>query len=242
MIINHKYKFIFLKTKKTAGTSLEIALSKFCGSQDVITTIGNEDEMVREELGHTGPQNYIINNHLKKIGDFFKSHNKLYPLYMSIKPFCMYYEHIPAFFVKKHLGQKLWNEYFKFSFERNPYDKAISSYYWNTKDLENPPHISDYIENLKDRPFNRPLSSWYIYSINNEIAVDFVGKYENMEDDLRYIKQKLGLPEDIKLPKTKNKYRKDRRHYTELLDDKDLSRIENLCSREIRAFSYKHET
>ncbi|MEL6382956.1 MAG: chondroitin 4-O-sulfotransferase, partial [Cyanobacteria bacterium J06626_18] len=31
MIISHEYKFIFLKTRKTAGTSIEIALSKFCG-------------------------------------------------------------------------------------------------------------------------------------------------------------------------------------------------------------------
>ena len=59
MIISHDYKFIFLKNRKTAGTSIEIALSKFCGPNDVITPISPEDEATRKELGYRGPQNYL---------------------------------------------------------------------------------------------------------------------------------------------------------------------------------------
>lgn len=39
MIISHKYKFIFIKTFKTAGTSLEANLSHYCGEDDVVTEI-----------------------------------------------------------------------------------------------------------------------------------------------------------------------------------------------------------
>ncbi|PYL93687.1 MAG: hypothetical protein DMF14_00320 [Verrucomicrobia bacterium] len=37
MIISHKHKFIFIKTVKTAGTSLEVFLSQHCGPDDVLT-------------------------------------------------------------------------------------------------------------------------------------------------------------------------------------------------------------
>jgi len=39
MIISHKYRFIFVKTLKTAGTSIEVFLSQRCGPDDVVTPI-----------------------------------------------------------------------------------------------------------------------------------------------------------------------------------------------------------
>ena len=39
MIVSHKYKLIFIKTGKVAGTSIEIFLSQHCGPEDVVTPI-----------------------------------------------------------------------------------------------------------------------------------------------------------------------------------------------------------
>jgi len=39
MIISHKHKFIYIKCRKTAGTSIEMSLSKLCGPQDIITPL-----------------------------------------------------------------------------------------------------------------------------------------------------------------------------------------------------------
>ncbi len=50
MIISHEHKFIFLKTKKTAGTAIEAALSELCGPTCVITPYREESESDRKGL------------------------------------------------------------------------------------------------------------------------------------------------------------------------------------------------
>jgi len=39
MIISHKHQFIFIKTFKTAGTSIEMYLAQFCGPDDILTPV-----------------------------------------------------------------------------------------------------------------------------------------------------------------------------------------------------------
>ena len=60
MIVSHQHRFIFIKTKKTGSTSVEIALSRHCGEDDIIGPIIAEDEAMRLELGYRGAQNCDI--------------------------------------------------------------------------------------------------------------------------------------------------------------------------------------
>ena len=58
MIISHSRKFIFVKTYKTAGSSLEIALSKYCARGDILTPLDADEELQRRALTGLGAQNY----------------------------------------------------------------------------------------------------------------------------------------------------------------------------------------
>ena len=50
MIISHKYKFIFVKTAKTAGSSVETALTPLLGSEDVWIGAGAHEVNTSTEL------------------------------------------------------------------------------------------------------------------------------------------------------------------------------------------------
>lgn len=59
MIYSEEKKFIFIKSNKTGGTSVEIALSRsvFHHSRSIVTPISPEDELIRVRLGGASPQN-----------------------------------------------------------------------------------------------------------------------------------------------------------------------------------------
>lgn len=68
MIISHKYKFIFIKTRKTAGTSLEVFLSGHCDKNDVLTPIDPPIEG-HNARNYKGFYNHISAVEVRKIID-----------------------------------------------------------------------------------------------------------------------------------------------------------------------------
>jgi len=58
MIASFSRRFVFLKTRKTAGTSVELALSSACGPEDIVTPISLEDEHLRVRDGVIGARNF----------------------------------------------------------------------------------------------------------------------------------------------------------------------------------------
>lgn len=239
MIISHANRFVFIKTRKTAGSSVEIALSRICGPQDVITPLSaqrGEERLRREERG-IGPI-----NHLKPIASHrgFKEWRRLL-LKASRSP---YPEHATVPEVQAILGRRLWDQYFSFTIERNPWDRALSRYWWQKHRWEEKgrtgfPCVSDYLHWLAR---NKPhwLSNWNHYAIGDRIAVDRVLRYEALETELADLQNKLTLTGDLQLParRAKSGFRDDNRHYSQLLTDADRSLIARLCHREIEAFGY----
>ena len=229
MIISHKYKFIFIKTKKTAGTSLDIALSKYCDENDVITTLTDEDEKLRSQYGGKPPQNTKIpwTNYT------FQEWSRL--IRKGRVPHCG--EHWKAWRVRWWVGRKIWNNYYKFCFERNPWDKAVSLYYWRTRDMKD---RMDFSKFLRSGRAHR-LSNFKLYSLFGKVLVDQIYKYENLDAALHEIAERVGLPEVPQLPNAKGSYRKNDQHYSKMYNKEDRQYIANKCAREIEILNYNFE-
>jgi hypothetical protein len=225
MIISHRHKFIFLKTVKTGGTSVEIALSRYCGPEDVITPISPPDEAIRKEMG-LGPQNHLLDRREYGPRDWFR-------LLVQGRPALRYWNHITAADIRDRVGETVWNSYFKFTIERNAWDKTISDFYWR-KANGGPQSVDEYFRRYRQkfRHYNFPR-----YSINGQPAIDFVVRYEHLVPDLGIALSQVGIDFDGWLPHAKGASRPDRRPYTELLDSSQQRLIAKRFSREIALLS-----
>lgn len=232
MIISHRYKFIFIKTVKTAGTSIEIALSRFCEDKDIITPITDYDEKIRQDCGYPGPQNYIVPYKRYALKDWKER--------LLRRKRCCFYNHIPASDIRRWVGTKIWDSYYKFCFDRNPWDKAISLYYFVTGTTKREISFQEFLESRHESPvlFNQ-LSNYSIYTIDGNTAVDYLGQYESLQDDLDKIAQTVGLPERLELPRAKGHFRKSKQPYQDYYGQKEKDIIADICRNEIDLLGYE---
>lgn len=258
MIISHKHRFIFIKTEKTAGTSIEMALAAVCGPQDIITPVVHpEDRHVIASAGDAirPPQNYHIPLNkwrLREWGQTFKTGT--WP---------QFYNHIGAGEIRQLIASDVWDNYYKFCFERNPWDKVVSYYYWWRKlEKDYQQDGAAFIRSLgasgrgvewiiKNHPIGEATLSeaiqsgrcnWVqgfdLYSIRNEIVVNRVAKYESLNTEFDEIMKLLGITQKIELPRLKAGAR-DKRHYRDLLTSFDRDKIGKAFAREIAYFGYE---
>ena len=198
MIISHKYQFIFIKTAKTAGTSLEVYLSGVCGDEDIVTPVEPP------EPGHRARNNEG------------------------------YYNHIGAAGIRAELGEGTWSRYFKFCFERNPWDKAVSMYFF-WKNRFGLPDLS-FRDFVARRQFPVDFDN---YSIDGRVAVDFIGQYERLAEDFRTVCERLGIPPAESLPKAKSQYRGEQPPYAAFYDNESRAVVAEAFAREIGHFGYR---
>ena len=146
--------------------------------------------------------------------------------------------------------EKYWNDYFTFTFVRNPFDRLVSGYLFTlNKKNDNKEFYTD-ITNEKYKDFND-----FIINCNHETLItilrfepqvnwirgykyNFIGRFENLEEDLKTLQYQLDL--EIKnLPLINNTI--NRKPYWEYYTEESKEIVENLYKDDLMFFNYKFD-
>lgn len=152
------------------------------------------------------------------------------------------------------LKENDFKKYFKFCFVRNPWDKIISAYFFGGSEHFKHSNFKEWLLYVKkivdeeeqngftlilDKKCNLHIECLYrpqyFYThYNNEIVMDFIGKFENYEEDVKKVFDTLNLPIDTILHKKKSIHK----HYSTYYDDETIKIVADIYSKDIELFGY----
>lgn len=146
--------------------------------------------------------------------------------------------HATAHEIKEKIGEK-FNEYFSFAIVRNPWDWQVSLYSYILKNEFHPHHnlvknLGSFEEYIKWRCKNDVhYQKDFIYQ-NNELLVNFVGRYENLDSDFQKICSRIGIC--TKLPKLNVS---NTTPYQKFYSETTKNLIKEVFEPDIRTFNYE---
>jgi hypothetical protein len=142
---------------------------------------------------------------------------------------------------KFKVNNEQYKSYYKFTFVRNPWERAFS---WYKNVMRDEIHKSNHKikENLSlkyflrryaGRGMLRPQTYW-IKSFNGGINLDYIGRFENITEDFNKICSDMHIPQ-VKLPhKVKGSNGDYRDHY----DEEAINIVKFVYKEEIEKFNY----
>ncbi len=164
----------------------------------------------------------------------------------------------------KRVYREYWDDYFKFAFVRNPWDRTVSclhhaahfglrseedttEFHWmwrRTIDLAGYKEMFGYPVTLEyDYRFyerSELLTTDHqpncVYGNILDEPIDFIGRFETLKADTRLIQRKIGIKDSFGVHKQKSK----RRKYTRYYDENTRDDVRQLYAGDIEAFGYRY--
>lgn len=228
--INHEMKAIYIHVPKNGGLYVQNILEKYYGFKTLYFTRQDHHLFDKYDKTDFNKKNYknIVNGfiNIKKFGvlTYYKTsveHDKL-----------------------MDMSHKKWNDYYKFTFLRNPYTKIVSAYKYLVENSFIP--FEEFIDNkdlYNNYVYTHAFISQFEHIMNEEkkINLDYVGKFENLNNDLVEVLFKIGfdkikhaniIKKNIKINKGGDS------NYHELYDQNILNKINIIFNLDFKNFFY----
>ena len=225
-MISHQHKCIFIHIPKCAGTSVENVLGHFDGHEG---RSGQDHRSIRM-IQQPGLQPAVFKgqentkDYIRRVREGFRSHanpnNGL------------------------TLTRAQYETYYKFTFVRNPWQRAHS---WYKNAMRDPIHQKNYgidpkltftqfMKKFAGTGFLRPQTYW-LKDFKGDIPMDFIGKFETLASDFNQISAQMGLG-SIELP---HKIEGQKSDPSKDFTQESIDFIANFYREEIELFNYTYE-
>ncbi len=221
MLVSHRHRFIFTKTVKSAGTSIEKYFEQFCLPDGWAFDPASErsDEIV-SAAGIVGAR---------------RSKDRLGG--------ARWWNHMPAELIRSRLEPGIWETYFKFCPIRNPFDKVVSEFFFrrtSRRELKAHgvrPWTSVEFENWLES--SGPTLDRDNYMIEGAFAMDAVIRHESLAVDLERICTRLALPwKPDQLGRFKSDFRPPGVQLAALYSSRARAIVEQAFGFELQHFDY----
>lgn len=209
MLVSYEKNFLFIHVPKTGGTSMRAVLQQHAHQPEQRPT-----NRCLEKLG-------ISVNHL--LGDYrdyrFRTHERI----------CV---------VASRLPHGVFDRLFKFGFVRNPWDLLPSMYKFIRKNEQHKRHrvvskmsFPEFVSFAASKRIAKQKR--LIAARDGTILLDFVGKFERLNEDYRVIADRLGL--DVRLPHLNRTKQSD---YVDFYNESTIEGVRKTFRDDIEAFGY----
>ena len=237
MLVSHRYRFIYTKTNKTAGTSVEAYFQPFCLPADE-----------NHDIEHATPALVSADGIIGYRGPFHYGQT--------------WYNHMPAANIRARVGEETWQAYFKFCVIRNPFDRAVSLFYHFKSSYAKSPGKEIVRNGIKYAMGKRHTVYWpregsdpeqfrhwilqggYLldrdkYAIDGKLVLDHYVRYESLTEDIEAVCQRLDVPfEPARLPAFNAKRRSRGIPLPEYYDSATREAVAQRYAFELDAFGY----
>ena len=234
--INHDKQAVFIHIPKTGGTYIGPTLVKYYGFTSYLPLISGR----RPDHDVVCKTMYFKN---VKTGNE-KYDNSFFNKLVGILVYCKTSDFLSA---KMGMDENKWKTYKKFCFIRNPYSRALSG--WKHCDIILNLKSDFYTYLCRDKFLTTDIEYGHIFMTQyNQIkdtdgtcGVDFIGKFETLEDDFRFILNDLGFDKILHTPKKENVSNKSGAESI-VLEKKTVNKINELFFEDFELFHYKKIT
>ncbi len=151
-------------------------------------------------------------------------------------------QHLLATQIRQEVGEGIFNQYFKFTIIRNPWDKMVSQYSY----MKHRPDLREFIGMNENDSFKTYLKlikkkvhvQWepqykFVLNDNGDVIVDYIGRLENFDYHASQILAQLKIKAEIPHVNASS-----HRHYSAYYDEEAMDTVVDLYGEDIRIFGY----